>query len=49
MIAHRLLPNPKEGLPMRPPLWHPPLELSTAEQGIIFLQGLASAAGAVFF
>src|SRR5262249_51949592 len=35
MGDHRLLSVPKGGLPMRPPLWHPPLELSLAEHTII--------------
>src|SRR5215831_11290271 len=35
MGAYRLLSIPKGGLPMRPPLWHPPIELSTGEQAII--------------
>jgi hypothetical protein len=35
MGAYRLLSMPKGGLPMRPPLWHPPIELSTGEQAII--------------
>src|SRR4030095_6465001 len=35
MGDHRLLSIPKGGLPMRPPLWYPPVELSTAEQAII--------------
>jgi hypothetical protein len=35
MEEHRLLSQPKGGLPRRPPLWHPPVELSTAEHAII--------------
>src|SRR5919108_5664617 len=35
MGGHHLLSVPKGGLPMRPPLWHPPVELSTAEHAII--------------
>src|SRR5919201_90969 len=35
MGDHHLLSVPKGGLPMRPPLWHPPVELSTAEHAII--------------
>src|ERR671922_2026418 len=35
MGDHCLLSRPKGGLPMRPPLWHPPVELSTAEHAII--------------
>jgi hypothetical protein len=35
MGAHRLLAVPKGGLSMRPPLWHPPIELSLAEYAII--------------
>src|SRR4029434_2599710 len=35
MADHRLLSSPKGGLPMRPPLWHPLVELSTAEHAII--------------
>jgi Transposase DDE domain/Transposase domain (DUF772) len=35
MEEHRLLSKPKGGLPMRPPLWHPPVELSGAEHAII--------------
>src|SRR5215510_240184 len=35
MGDHRLLAVSKGGLPMRPPLWHPPGKLSTAEHVII--------------
>src|SRR5919198_2195273 len=35
MGDHHLLAVPKGGLPMRPPLWHPPVELSPAEHTII--------------
>src|SRR4029453_15542069 len=35
MGDHHLLAVSKGGLPMRPPLWHPPGELSTAEHVII--------------
>jgi hypothetical protein len=35
MGDHHLLAVSKGGLPMRPPLWHPPVELSTAEHVII--------------
>src|ERR671924_818972 len=35
MGGHHLLSVPKGGLPMRPPLWHPPVELSLAEHAII--------------
>src|SRR5215813_6338477 len=35
MGDHHLLAVSKGGLPMRPPLWHPPIELSTAEHAII--------------
>jgi hypothetical protein len=36
MEAYRLLLSiPKGGLSMRPPLWHPPVELSLAEHAII--------------
>jgi hypothetical protein len=35
MADHRLLSSPKGGLSMRPPLWHPLVELSTAEHAII--------------
>jgi hypothetical protein len=35
MGVHHLLSVPKGGLSMRPPLWHPPIELSTAEQAIL--------------
>jgi hypothetical protein len=35
MGVHHLFAIPKGGLPMRPPLWHPPVELSTAAHAII--------------
>src|ERR671922_1869637 len=35
MGDHCLLSRPKGGLPRRPPLWHPPVELSTAEHALI--------------
>src|SRR5215472_9969503 len=35
MGDHYLLSVPQGGLPMRPPLWHPPIELSTAEHAIM--------------
>src|SRR4029434_6192352 len=35
MGDHHLLALLTGGLPMRPPLWHPPVELSTAEHAII--------------
>src|SRR5262244_4092167 len=35
MGGHHLLAIPQGGLPMRPPLWHPPVELSTVEYAII--------------
>lgn len=35
MGAYRLLSVPTRGLPMRPSLWYPPVELSTAEHAII--------------
>jgi hypothetical protein len=35
MGDHHLLSVPTGGLPMRPSLWHPPVELSTAEHAII--------------
>src|SRR4029453_2187922 len=35
MVDTQLLSVPKGGLPMRPPLWHPPVELATAEHAII--------------
>src|SRR4029453_19030924 len=35
MGDHHLLAVSKGGLPMRPPLWHPPVDLSTAEHAII--------------
>src|SRR4029453_4649384 len=35
MGDHHLLSVPRGGLPMRPSLWHPPIELSTAEHAII--------------
>jgi hypothetical protein len=35
MVDIRLLSVPKGGLPMRPPLWHPPVALSTAEHAIM--------------
>jgi transposase len=35
MMDTYLLSAPKGGLPMRPPLWHPPVELSPAEHTIL--------------
>jgi transposase-like protein DUF772 len=35
MGDHHLLSVPTGGLSMRPPLWHPPIELSTAEHAIM--------------
>src|SRR4029453_9026796 len=35
MGDHHLLAVSQGGLPMRPPLWHPPVALSTAEHAII--------------
>lgn len=35
MGDHHLLAVPTGGLPRRPPLWHPPVELSPAEHAII--------------
>src|SRR5215475_203849 len=35
MGDHHLLSLPKGGLSMHPPLWHPPVELSTAEHAIL--------------
>src|SRR5262249_55170431 len=35
MEDHRYLSVPKGEFSMRPPLWHPPIALSTAEQAII--------------
>src|SRR2546425_11474099 len=35
MVDTHVLSVPKGGLPMRPPLWHPPVALSTAEHAII--------------
>src|SRR5499433_4413231 len=35
MGDHHLLSVPKGGFPMRPPLWHPPVDLSTAEHAIV--------------
>jgi hypothetical protein len=35
MEVYRRLFVLQGGLPMRPPLWHPPIELSTGEQAII--------------
>ena len=35
MGIHHLLSIPEGGLPMRPPLWHPPVELSTGEYAIV--------------
>jgi hypothetical protein len=35
MEDHPLLSVPKGGLAMRPPLWHPPIALSTAERAIV--------------
>jgi len=35
MGEHQLLAVPKGGRPMRPPRWHPPVELSPAEPAII--------------
>src|SRR4029450_7885308 len=35
MGDHHLLAVLKGGLPMRPPLWHPPVELSPAEPAIV--------------
>jgi hypothetical protein len=35
MGIHHLLSLPEGGLPMRPPLWHPPVELSTGEDAIV--------------
>ena len=35
MGEHQLLAVPKGGRPMRPPRWHPPVELSPVEPAII--------------
>src|SRR5262245_33239307 len=35
MGDHRLLSKQQGGFSMRPPLWHPPVQLSTAEHAII--------------
>jgi hypothetical protein len=35
MGIHHLLSLPEGGLPMRPPLWHPSVELSTGEDAIV--------------
>jgi hypothetical protein len=35
MGVQHLLSIPKGGLPMRPPVWPPPVELSTGEHAII--------------
>jgi hypothetical protein len=35
MGDHHLLSVPTGGLSMRPPLWHPPIELSKAEHAIM--------------